>query len=99
MKKITIYDRKFGKDHQVLEIKITDEGNLVFEGYDIGEFVKEYWGDSDYEYWLTIKAEHIPTVLLHLIKKCFDEKIFTNDSEFKTWLNEKGIPSEFHSWV
>ena len=100
MKKINIYDRHSGeKNHYVLDAKINDEGSLVFEGFDIGEFVKEYWGDSDYEYWLTIKAKHLPEVLLHLIKECFDRKIFTNDSEFKSWLKEKGIPSEFSSWV
>lgn len=100
MKKITLYDQKFGKkEHRVLEVKISDEGNLVFEGFDLGDFVKEYWGDSDYEYWLTIKAEHLPTVLLHLIKECFDNKIFTNDSEFRDWLKKKGIPSDFQSWV
>lgn len=100
MKKINIYDRRSGKkDHYVLDIEINDEGSLVFEGYDIGDTVKEYWGDSDYEYWLTIKTEHLNTLLLHLIKECFDQKIFTNDSEFRTWLDAKGISSEFSSWV
>jgi len=100
MKKITIYDRYYGKnEHQVLEIFIDENGNLVFEGYDIGDFVKEYWGDSDYEYWLSIKAEHVLTVLLSLIKECFDKGLFKNDSEFRSWLEKNGIPSNFQSWV
>ena len=100
MKKITIYDRHLGtNDHQILEIYIDETGNLVFEGYDIGDAVERYWGDSDYEYWLTIKAQHLPTVLLNLIKECFDKKLFTNDSEFRDWLEKQGIPSEFHSWA
>ena len=100
MNKINIYDRHSGKkDHFVLDAKIKDEGDLVLEGFDIGDFVKEYWGDSDYEYWLIIKVEHLPALLLHLIKECFDKKIFTNDSEFNDWLKEKSIPSEFSSWV
>ena len=100
MKEINIYDRRSGKNnHYVLDAKITDEGSLVLEGFDIGDFVKEYWGDSDYEYWLTVKAEHLPIVLLRLIKECFDNNIFKNDSEFKEWLKAKSIPSEFTSWV
>ncbi len=100
MKSINIYDRRFGKnEHQILDIKITDEGDLVFEGADLGDSVVEYWGDFDYEYWLTVKAVHFPDVLLHLIKECFDKGIFKNDSEFRDWLNEKGIPSSFNSWV
>ena len=27
-----------------------ENGNLVVSGYDIGKKVKEYWGDSEYEY-------------------------------------------------
>ena len=99
MKKIKLYERKHEKDKFYLDLKINENGDLVFEGYDIGEFVKQHWGDSDYEYWLTIKMEHFPTVILHLIKECFDRNIFTNDSEFKEWLKKKEIPSEFHSWV
>jgi hypothetical protein len=100
MKRITIYDKHFGdKEHQILEIYFNEEGDLVFEGYDIGDIVEKYWGDSDYEYFLTIKKEHVPAVLLLLIKECFDTKRFTNDSEFRTWLEEKGIPSEFWSWA
>lgn len=100
MRKINIYDRRSGeKEHYVLDAVIKDNGDLSLEGFDIGEFVKEYWGDSDYEYWLTIKAEHLPTLLLHLLKECFDRKIFTSDSEFKEWLKEREIPSEFSSYV
>ena len=98
--KLTIYDRRFGRnEHQELTVEINEDGDLVFEGYDIGDTVKEYWGDSDYEYWLTIKADHLPSVLLHLIKECFDQKMFTNDSQFREWLEKKGIPSSFRSWV
>ena len=35
-----------------------DTGDLVIEGQDVGSFVKDMFGDSDYEYWLTIKKEH-----------------------------------------
>ena len=99
MNRVIIYDRKFGKnEQQFLAVKI-DEGNLVFEGHDLGDSVKEYWGDFDYEYWLRVEAEHLPKLLLELIKETFIKKIFTNDSEFKEWLKTKGIPSQFDSWV
>ncbi len=42
------------------------------EGYDIGEDVEKYWGDSDYEYWVHVKAEYVPDVLLNLIKEQFN---------------------------
>lgn len=30
------------------------EGGLTISGQDIGKAVEEFWGDSDYEYWLTL---------------------------------------------
>lgn len=33
-----------------------DEDKLVIDGYDIGKTVEEVWGDSDYEYVMTIPA-------------------------------------------
>jgi hypothetical protein len=94
MKRITIYDKETDTSHSILEAYITEEGNLVLEGYDIGDFVEKYWGDSDYEYWLTVKSENVPAVLLWLIKERFK-----TDSDFRDWLKEKEIPSQFDSWV
>ena len=100
MKKVNLYDQRFGKnEHRVLDLVLNDEGNLVFEGFDIGDLVKKHWGDIDYEFWLTIHAENLPIVLVHLIKECYDRKMFETESDFKMWLTEKGIPSEFQSWV
>ena len=77
-----------------LVARIEEDGGLVFEGYDIGPVVEEHWGDSDYEYWLRIDKDYKDTILLWLIKERFG-----TDSEFREWLNGKGIPSEFESWI
>jgi len=94
MKKITIYDRKEGKNHYSLTAEINEEGDLLLTGVDSGPFVKDYFGDFDYEYWLAVKKDHVSTVLLHLIKERF-----TTDGEFKEWLKEKEVPSEFSSYT
>ncbi|HUY00034.1 MAG TPA: hypothetical protein VMV49_10805 [Candidatus Deferrimicrobium sp.] len=94
MKRITIYDIRTESSHSTLEACIDDQGDLVLEGYDIGDFVKEYWGDSDYEYWLRVKAEHVPAVLLWLI-----QERFKTDSEFRNWLDAKKIPSQFDNYI
>ena len=94
VKKIELMREIAPKDKRYLDAMIDDEGNLVLEGYDIGESVKEYWGDSDYEYWLKIRKEWKDTVLLMLIKERFGRS-----SDLQTWLEEKEIPYEFSSWV
>jgi hypothetical protein len=43
-----------------VEIKARfEEEKLVIDGYDIGKSVEEYWGDSDYEYMMTLPAESV----------------------------------------
>lgn len=87
-------DRAPDGEVSLLEAYVEEGGDLVIEGYDLGKTVKEVWGDTDYEYWRRVKREHVPTVLLQLIKERF-----SSDVAFHDWLKEKGIPDEFSSWV
>jgi hypothetical protein len=55
---VTLYDFK----NEAIHINVVarfENGSLVIDGYDIGKRVEEYWGDSDYEYTITIKEEAI----------------------------------------
>ncbi len=83
-----------------LEAKIDEKGNLVLEGYDIGSFVEEHWGDSDYEWWITIKSEDKDRVLLLLLQQVFGDKgkRFSSDAGFREWLKANGVESEFFSY-
>lgn len=94
IREIVMSEVRTEKDYSKLIAKIDDDGDLVLEGYDIGETPKKYWGDSDYEYWLTVNKDYKDTILLWLIKERFED-----DSHFKDWLDEKGIPRNFDSWV
>jgi hypothetical protein len=95
MKKIKIYDYKT-KENEThgLTAEIKDNGDLTLSGYDSGQSVKEFFGDFDHEYWLTVKAENVVTVLLQLINENFK-----NDTEFREWLEEKNIQFEFYSYT
>jgi len=60
------------------DIKVTiDLGfegeDLKLDGYDIGTLVSEMWGDSDYEYTITVSAVELPK-LYELNKVLFGEK-------------------------
>ena len=92
--KITIREQRTKTDSSYLTAYIDEKKNLILEGYDIGKTPKEFWGDSDYEYWLTIKEEYKDSVLLWLIKERFK-----TTSDFKSWLEQRDIPSDFFSWV
>jgi len=55
-------------------------------------------GDSEYEYWLRIRASNKDKVLLALIEKLYSGNT-SLISELKDYLESKGIPCEFHSYV
>ena len=81
--------KKYGRaetDHSIWEAMIEDNGDLAVEGYDIGKAPLDFWGDSDYEYGRTIKKKYKDKMLRLLI-----EQRFSSDSDFKEWLDEKGI--------
>ena len=91
--RLTLIESKTERVSVRLVARIDENGDLVLDGDDSGEVVEEVWGSDDYEYSLTVKAEFKDTVLLNLIK----EK-FANDSQFRTWLDAHGIPSDFESF-
>lgn len=77
-----------------LDAEIRENGDLVLDGCDNGEFIKKMWGDFDYEYWVTVKSDYKDTVLLNLIQQNFD-----SESKFMGWLKEREIPCEFMSYA
>ena len=90
MKKISLKDKRWGDtEHYTLDAYINDQGDLVLEGYEAGDSVKEWHDDFDYEYWHTVNVEFVHDVLLNLIKDRFD-----NASDYLKWLEEKGIEYE-----
>ncbi len=88
MKEIVLRDEKWGEnEHHILKAVLKDNGELVFEGIDMGDSVKERFDDFDFEYWHTIEEKYIHDILLFLIKEKFN-KI----SEVLKWLKSKNIP-------
>ena len=51
-----------------IDVRIKKNGDLLFSGQDIGDAPSDMFGDSDYEYWLTIPAAEKDKVLLALIE-------------------------------
>lgn len=52
-----------------VDIEIQPEGDLVLIGQDLGEAPKGFFGSSEYEYWLRIKAENKKRLLAALKEK------------------------------
>lgn len=92
-----------------MQLYFTDEGQLFFEGFDIGKSVEEAWGDSDYEYTYTIEPGEVRK-LYHLfdvqpdnrtaLLKAIQSRFHTNLAyrEFGAFMQENGILYQSSTW-
>lgn len=80
-----------------IDVRIDDNGDLLFSGQDIGDAPEEIFGDSDYEYWLTVPAGEKDRLLLALIEKHYAGNS-TVISELRELMEAKGIACQFSSY-
>ena len=55
-KKVQLFQER-GDTSRFVEAEIKENGDLVVSGQDIGRAPLEWWGDSDYEFWVTVAAK------------------------------------------
>ena len=88
--------RQDGPTSIYIDVRIKKNGDLLFSGQDIGSAPSDMYGDSDYEYWLTIPAAEKDRALLALI-----EKHYSGDgmviSKLRELMKSKKIRCRFHS--
>ena len=58
-KKVILRDERSDTDIRYLSAEINQDGDLVFEGQDLGKGVEGVFGCSEYEWWWSVKAEDI----------------------------------------
>ena len=88
--------QKGGKTWQSVRAWVSEEGNLVLEGHDLGERPEQFFGVDEYEYFVSVKAEHKDRVLLALLRKLYGGHPEAVE-EFRADMKASGIPSEFFS--
>jgi len=89
---------KRGDTSVFISAEITDEGHLLLSGQDVGEAPQEYWGDSDYEYWLVVAPQDKDRVLLALLEKQYSGNTRAI-TELMGLLKARSIPYEFDSYA
>lgn len=87
-----------GETSVIIDLEIKDTGEVLMSGQDLGKAPEEFWGDSDYEYWLYVSQEHKDLLLFSLMKKVFGGRSDAF-SKFREMLIEFQIPYQFDSRV
>jgi hypothetical protein len=91
--KVTLYEER-GPTSRFVSAEIMESGDLLISAQDVGEAPEQWYGDSDYEWWVYIKAKDKDWVLLALIEAVFGGRFHASD-EFREWVKAVGIPYEF----
>lgn len=97
LEKVRLYQEE-GETSRYIEAEIGPDGSLVLSGQDVGKGPGELWGDSDYEYWLTVSSSDKDAVLLALLETLYGGNPSAFE-EFRDLLEAQGIQSEFHSYI
>ena len=85
-------------DTYVADLVVTPDGSFVLDAQDVGQRARQFWGDSDYEYWITVEAADVPQLLIALVRDRFGDDI-TMSAAYRAWLGEHEIPYRFDSYV
>ncbi|KAF5061976.1 hypothetical protein DSECCO2_309790 [anaerobic digester metagenome] len=59
MQKVTLYFLERPDIKINIELYFSESGQLILDGYDFGKSVEYAWGDSDYEYTITIESKEV----------------------------------------
>ena len=89
--------RRGGSTSIYIDMSIDENGNLLFSGQDIGSAPDEIFGDSDYEYWLTVPAAEKDRLLLALLEKHYAGDALVV-STLRELMESKQIPCSFYSY-
>ena len=92
--------RLFTIDREDIRVTIDlgfDGEDLKLDGYDIGKTVDEMWGDSDYEYSITVESDNLNKLYeLNKVEIGNKKKLISNLSKFLS-INE--AYSVFHDYL
>ena len=102
---VILRDERASKDSRYLEASLSADGDLVIHGSDWGAEVARIWGDSEYEWFWTIRAKDLPVFeaalqaqnnLLDVLKMNFSDENAANLSSF---MDQHDIKYEFWSRI
>ncbi|MEN6319534.1 MAG: hypothetical protein ABFD82_12355 [Syntrophaceae bacterium] len=94
--KIVLFQER-GPTSRFIDAEVDENGKLIVSGQDVGEAPRQWFGDDDYEFFVTVDAGDKDRVLLALIDKVFGGN-FSAVDEFREFLEGKGIPFGWMTW-
>jgi hypothetical protein len=100
--KVVLREERRKGDYRFLSAEIKANGDLVFEGQDLGAGVEGAYGASEYEWYWTVKSEDIPLFERaiggkgNILNRLLDRFSKDKAAELFQYMQDNEIP--FESW-
>ena len=90
--------RQEGDSFRSVRLSVNPDGSIRLEAQDMGKYVEEVWGDSDYEFWVDVSASAIRKLVFALLREKYGGRERAVD-EFREFCKREEIEHEWDSWV
>ena len=90
--------RQEGTEFRSVHLSLEDDGAIKMDAQDIGPTVTEFWGESDYEFWVRVPPTSLPKLAFELLREKFAGQLGAVDA-LRSWCEAHGIEHEFDSWI
>jgi hypothetical protein len=105
-RRVPLRHERNGRDRRFLDASITEAGDLLIEGQDLGPSTSVVSSDGEYEWRRTIKAEHLPALLelldappgADVLQVLASHWRGAASYELEKRIRESDIPSELSTW-
>lgn len=104
-RKVVLSETSDGDGVSARWVRLTDGGDLLVEGQDLGPGVELFFGAHEYEFARTVRAADLPALrrALHLdeeddlLAALLERYEGRGTSELEQFIQDAGVPSEFWS--
>jgi len=90
--------RQEGDNFRSVRLSVTADGSVRLDAQDMGKFVEEVWGDSDYEFGVDVPATALRKLAFSLLREKYAGQSGAVD-EFCAFCKREDIEHEWDSYV
>jgi len=94
-----IYRKQFPRGSHSVYGEYGVDGGLILSSYHYGSDVEDFWGNDEYEYYLTIDKNDVPKFILESLAKGFNSEEKFSIHGLQKMCDEKRIKYTTSSWV
>ena len=94
-----IYRKQFPHGSHTIYGQYDNHGNITISSFHYGSDVEDFWGNDEYEYYLTISKNEVPKFVLGCLAAGFNSEQRFSLHELQNMCDGKGIKYSTTSWV